>query len=189
MPERRVAEGAWARAEASPSVEAWTAAADAYEAELAGCTDDCADTAYAALLAHKNAFVAEQVVPPPGDAPAPLPPRVQDYVDSLDAFVELADPADPDVAGVKFLAANVLNKWRQPDALARLEEVLREHRGHETSEYAANILLDALLRADRVAEVGALVDELLGDAAFLAGRPQLRETLERLRATIAEATR
>jgi pentatricopeptide repeat protein len=179
-------EGAWARAEREQSAEAWRAAARAYEGELARCAD-CVDAAYAVVLARKNVLLAEPVEPPPGDQPAPLPPRLQAYVDALDAFVDLADPADPDLAGMKFLAASALSKWRQPDALARLEEVLREHRDHETAEYAANLLIDALLRAGRVDEVSALVDELLGDDAFLASRPALRQTLERLRAVIAAA--
>jgi hypothetical protein len=97
----------------------------------------------------------------------------------------MADPADPDVPGLKFLSANMLHKWRQPDALARLEALLREHRGDETAEYATNILLDALLRAGRVAEVTALVDELLGDSAFMAGKDALRQTLEKIRALTA----
>ena len=191
VPARAIAEGAWERAEASPSAEAWGDAATAYEAALPGCTDDCADTAYAVILARKNALAAEPaetLEPPPGDQPVPLPPRVAALVDALDVFAELAEPDDPDVAGVKFLAANVLNRWRQPDALARLEEVLREHRDHETAEYAANVLIDALVRAGRIDEVSALVEELLADAAFLAARPELRATLERLRAVIAEAS-
>jgi pentatricopeptide repeat protein len=187
-PRQAVTEGAWSRGETENTAESWGKAAEAYQVELASCTDGCADTAYVVVLARKNALLAEPLgEPPPGDGPAPVPPALEAYVEALDAFVEIADPADPDVAGVKFLAASALARWRQPDALERLENVLREHRDHETAEYAANILLDALLRAGRVDEVSALVEELLADAAFLASRPELRQTLERLRAVIAEA--
>jgi pentatricopeptide repeat protein len=188
-PRQAVTEGAWSRGEAENTAEAWGKAAEAYEAELATCAEGCADTAYTIVLARKNALLAEPIEPPPGEEPVPVPPAVEALVEALDAFVAIADPADPDVAGLKFLAGNALAKWRQPDALARLEEVLREHRDHETAEYAANVLLDALLRAGRVDEVSALVEELIADDAFLASRPALRQTLERLRAVIAEARR
>ena len=186
-PRHAVTDGAWDRAETEQTADAWAKAADTYQAELATCAEGCADTAYVVVLARKNALLAEPLEPPPGDEPVAVPPAVEALVEALDAFVEIADPSDPDVAGVKFLAGNALHKWRQPDALARLEEVLREHRDHETAEYAANILLDALLRAGRVDEVSALVEELLADGAFLASRRELRQTLERLRAVIAEA--
>ena len=103
----------------------------------------------------------------------------------MDAFVAASEPTDPDHVGAKFLAGNLLRRWRQPDALARLEEVLRAHRDHETAEYAANILLDQLLRQGRVAEVQALVAELLADTAFLAGKDELRATLLRIQQAAA----
>jgi hypothetical protein len=185
-PARSTTMDAWNHAEAVKTAAAWDAVADAYVEERSACDDDCLDVAYTVVLARKNALLAEPIEPPPGTDPVPLPPRVQAVVDALDAYVAMAPSDDPDMPGMKFLAANALRKWRQPDALVRLEDVLRGHRDHETAEYAANILLDALLTAGRAAEVEALVDELLADAAFLAGKDELRATLERIRAIIAQ---
>ncbi|NVB79039.1 MAG: hypothetical protein HOV81_11625 [Kofleriaceae bacterium] len=177
---------AWKAAESAETAQGWDAAAEAYEQELAGCADDCVETAYAIVLARRAALKAEDLAPPPGDEPVPLPPRAQAMVDALDQFVALT-PDDPDAGGFKFLAANVLRKYRQPDALTRLEALLRENRMDQTAEYAANILIDALVQQGRMAEVRALVDELLADAAFIAGKDELRQTLERIRTLLAQA--
>lgn len=175
-----------AAADSADNAESWDAAADAYQQELAMCEVDCADTAYAIVIARRYALKKSDLQPPPGDDPVPLPPRAQAEVDALDQLTALY-PDDPDAAGMKFIAANLLHRYRQPDALDRLEAILRENRNHETAEYAANILIDALLKQGRVAEVGALVDSLLADTAFMAGKDQLRQTLERIRTLIAQA--
>jgi pentatricopeptide repeat protein len=184
-PVSRVAEAVWARAEAANSAAAWDDAAELYLEERAGCTDDCGDAAYAVVLARTNALAAEHPEPPSTDTPVDLPPRARAVVDAIDDYIEQADAADPELPALSFLAANMLARWNHPDALVRLEAILREYRGDETAEYAANILLDALVRAGRIGEVRALVDELLADEAFLAGKDALRATLERLRAVIA----
>ena len=177
---------AWKAAESATTASAWDASAEAYEQELATCTDNCTDAAYAIVLARRQALKLDDLQPPPGDEPVPLSPRAQAMVDALDQFVALT-PDDPDAGGFKFLAANLLKKYRQPDALTRLEPILRENPDHEAAEYAANILLDALLQAGRTAEVRELVDRLLGDPAFMAGKTELRQTLERIRTLIAQA--
>jgi hypothetical protein len=172
----------WAFAEATATAEAWSAAADAYALERARCTEHCSELAYAVVLARKNAMEASGITPPAGDAPADLPPRVQALVDAFDDYVARAEPNDPDAAGMKFLAAATLNRWHQPEALDRFEAILGGDRSDETVEYAANLLLDTLNRAGRYDEMLAWVDALLADTAFLAGKDELRETLEHLRA-------
>jgi hypothetical protein len=176
---------AWARAETRGTAEAWDAAAEAYDQERADCVEDCLETAYAAVLARKNAVLAARLEPPPGDEPVELPPRLRAVVDALDDYVGMTDSLDPDLAGMKFLAASITTRWRQPDAVARLEALLREHPDDPTSEYAANLLLDLLVRADRIAEAKAWVDKLMADEAFLVGKDELRATLERLRGLFA----
>jgi hypothetical protein len=175
----------WAFAEASGTAAAWNAAAESFEEALATCTKDCAKTAYAVMLARRNALGVDPIKPPSPDAPPPaeLPDRVQAVVDSIDQFVALGDPTDPDVGGAKFLAASVMYRWQQQvDAVARLEAILRDHRDLPIAEYAANELLDTLMRANRVTELRAWVADLLADATFLAGKDELRQTLERIRA-------
>ena len=178
---------AWSVAEASNTAASWDVAAEAYARELEDCDDareDCREKVYAIVLARRNAFMAEPIKPPEGDKPVSLPPRVQELVDALDHYAAVGDPDDPDVAGVKFLAANHLRRWRQPDAIERFEAVLRTHPTTEVAEYAANLLLDSLMRQERIEELKVWVARLLGDAAFLAGKPELEETLRRLKATL-----
>lgn len=176
-----------AAADSADSAPGWDATADAYQQELAMCEDDCAATAYAVVIARRYALKkADLPPPPPGTDPVPLPERAQAEIDALDQFAALY-PDDADAGGMKFIAANLLQRYRQPDALERLEAILREYRNEEFAEYAANILIKALLDQNRVAEVGALVNELLTDTAFMAGKDQLRQTLERIRTLIAQA--
>jgi hypothetical protein len=176
---------AWSAAEVAKTTEGWNRAADAYARAREGCVDDCLDAAYAVVLARKNALGADPIQPPQPDEAPPLPPRVKALVDALDDYVKIAPPSDPDVVDMKFLAANALNRWHQDDAVARLEELLREHRDDPVAEYAANMLLDALVRANRIEELKGWVTELLADSTFLAGKDELRTTLEAVRARIA----
>jgi hypothetical protein len=171
----------WSFAEARNTAAGWDAAATAFEQELASCDANCAETAYAILLARKNALLVEPIKPPPGEEPLDLPPRVQAALDASDQYVALGDPDDHDVKGSRFIAASLTYRWRQPDAIDRLIEILKFHRDHPTAEYAANQLLDLLMRADRGDELRQWVGVLLADATFLADKPELRTTLERLR--------
>lgn len=176
---------AWSVAEASHTAASWDAAADAYEREMESCAEDCNETVYAIVLARRNAMLAAPITPPEGDKPVSLPPRVQALVDALDHYAAVGDPNDPDVAGVKFLAANALNKWRQPDAIARFEAVLRDHPTAEVAEYAANLLLHTLMQQERIQELEIWVARLLSDPAFLAGKPELEQTLAQLKTALS----
>lgn len=178
---------AWSSAEAKKTAESWDAAADAYAEERARCTYDCLDAQYAVVLARKNAMAADPLPKPKPDENPPLPPRVKALVDSLDEYVKMAPPSDPDAFDMKFLAANALSAWHQQDSVARLEELLRAHRNEPSADYVANMLLDALVRANRIPELKVWVTELLADSAFLTGKDALRATLEALRAQIAES--
>ncbi len=115
------------------------------------------------------------------------PARATAFVAALDDFVRLAEPTDPELPKMRFLAAATQNRWHRPDALPRLEAILRGDRGDETVEYAANMLLDDLNRSGRYDEMAAWVDELLADGGFMAGKDELCGTLERL--DVALATR
>jgi hypothetical protein len=178
---------AWTRAATAETPEAWDAAAEASEREREGCAVDCLEPAYAAVLARKNALMAQPIEPPAGDDSLDMPPRIKAVVDALDAYMSMAPADDPDLAGMKFLAAHATTKWRQPDAIARLEALLREHRDDPSAEYAANLLLDLLARAERIDDLRAWTEELIADAGFLADKPALRATLERLREMLASS--
>lgn len=179
---------AWSAAEAAKTAEAWDRAADEYARARERCVDDCLDAAYAVVLARKNALSADPIKPPKPEESPPLPARVKALVSALDDYLKIAPPTDPDQLDMKFLAANAINLWHQEDAVARLEELLREHRNDPSAEYVVNMLLDALMRANRVEELKRWVSELLADATFLEGKDQLRSTLETVRVQLAEAS-
>lgn len=178
---------AWSEAEAKKTAESWDAVADAYAKERARCTDDCLDAQYAVVLARKNAMAADALPKPKPDEKPPLPTRVQALVESLDDYLKIAPRSDPDVYDMKFLAANALAAWHQDDAVDRLQELLREYRNEPQAEYVANMLIDALVRENRIPELKALVTDLLADSAFLQGKDALRATILTLQAQIAES--
>ncbi len=157
-------------------------ACESRPAEACNSTNDCLDDAYGLdPRRQRHRLVAERRLDRLGDQPV-LAGEHDRVIDALDGYVAMADPLDPDLAGMKFTAASALYRWRQPDAIERLERLLREHRDDPTAENAANQLLDLLMRSERIAELRMWVAELLADEAFLAGKEALRETLERLRA-------
>ena len=177
---------AWTAAEKQNTAEMWDAAGDAYERERERCTVNCLDAAYAVILARRNAIKAAPVKPPAGEEPASLPPRVHDLIEAADEYIKRTDASDPDFVGLKFLAANALDQFRQPDAIERLEELLREHRNEANAEYAANMLLAALARTGRIAELKKWVADLLADTAFLEGKPELRQRLEMMKSQMTK---
>jgi hypothetical protein len=176
----------WSFAEASNSRPMWTAIADTAQRELDACKANCREIAYEVVLARNHAVRTSDHQPPPMDAPAePLPPEVEASVAALDAYVASLDAADDEVAPMKFLAAASLWRWRDPSAVVRLESVLRDHRDDATAEYAANQLLDLLMREERIPELRTWVAELSADETFLANKPELRETLAGLTKLLA----
>lgn len=177
---------AWSFADTVDSPTVWTVVAENAQRELAACKTDCREVMYQVVLARNHAVRTSETEPPPMDAPAePMPADVQASVAALDTYVAMLDPADDEVAPMTFLAAASLWRWRDPGAIARLEAVLRDHRDDETAEYAANQLLDLLLREKRFAALRAWTAELSSDETFLANKPDLRETLEHLRQMLA----
>jgi hypothetical protein len=171
----------WKTAASANTPEAWDAAADVYEREAKGCTTDCIDAKFAIVLARRNALSAAALTPLPGDDKPELPERVRALVDAIDDYVAIAPPDDPSVVENKFVAASTMYRWHQDDAVDRLEEMLRIHRYDELAEYCANMLLDELIRRNDVDQMKYWVFELLADARFMAGKDQLRQTLEMLR--------
>ncbi len=174
----------WSTAVAHNTPQAWDAAAAAYASERKTCTDDCVDRAFAVVLARRNALAAAQLAPPQGEDKPPLPPQVRALVDAVDDYVAIAPPDDPTVVENKFVAASALYRWHSDEALERFEELLRIHRYDELAEYAANMLLDQLIRTNNIEQMKYWVYELLGDARFMAGKDELRRTLEALRERI-----
>lgn len=171
----------WSTAAANNTVEAWNAAAATYTRDRKTCANDCNDRAFAVVLARRNALAAAKLEPPPGVDRPPVPPEVRALVDAVDDYVAIAPPDDPTVVENKFVAASALYRWHSNEALDRLEEMLRIHRYDELAEYSANMLLDMLISTNNIDQMKYWVYELLGDARFMAGKDELRQTLEMLR--------
>jgi hypothetical protein len=175
-------------AEASRTSAAWSAVADGYATELATCSPtsaECRELGYQVVLARYKVIDAGAINPPPGDDPVPIPPEVEAHLAAIDAYRAMLDPTDPEASKMTFLGAAALWRWRQDAAIPRLAAVLRDHRDDETAEYAANQLLDLLVRTNRTHQLQFWVAELAADETFLQGKPELREALERLRILLA----
>ncbi len=174
-------------AESQNTPAAWTAVADGYAQELATCTTDCRGIAYQALLARKQAVKAANLPKPEGEdwTPVAMPPEVRASLQATDAYIAMLDPSDDELAPLKFLAASSLWRYRQDDAIARLEEILRDYRYGPTAEYAANQLLDALMRQNNIEKLRTWYADLSADETFLADKPQLRATLEQIKQALA----
>jgi len=176
---------AWKDAEQAATAERWDEAAERYGDVVKDCTApslECRDVAYKAALARGHAARLEGIPKPTlAGSPIPMPARTQAVADAADRFIELAGPDDPEVPGMRFLAAASYSRYGWDDtALPRFEAVLRSHPTHDVAEYAANLLLDTLNRAQRYDELRLWTKVLLADEALLAAKPQLRALLQRL---------
>jgi hypothetical protein len=180
-----VAETAWTAAEASPTPELWDAAADHFARAIASCHGHphCVELAYAECLARANAVRIEDAAIPEGEAPVPLPPRVDAMVDAMDRFVDLA-PDSEEAPGMRFLAARTYWKHRHLNdaTIARLEVLVFAPEPVEVTEYSINLLLDTLIRLDRIDDLRRVVDRLLADHARIAAFPDIVARLQQLRA-------
>ena len=182
------AEVMWSRAASEPNPrlqpERWAQAAQAFTA-LGRASD--------AVLAWKNAL---DVDPRPSVQAGAIdllassrakatvqaiPAREQAALVALQTYRgSLTDPEE--MARTLFLEATLDRRFgHDEDALPLLVELLDQHRAHETAEPAANMLLDSLVRLQRLDEVLQLVDKLAADARFLDGKLALQANIKLLR--------
>lgn len=169
-------------AESAQEPLAWTAVADAYARELEVCPSECQSLAREVVEARLHALQSIRRQP---HGEQPVPPELDAAVAAIDDYVARLDSTDADVAPMKHTAASALWRYRQDDALPRLEEILRDHRDDETAEYAANRLLHLLLHRNRLDELRFWMTELSSDETFLADKPDLQATLAQLRELVA----
>jgi hypothetical protein len=176
-----------ADAERIDTPAAWSSVATSLAAKLDACTRDCKDLAHDLVQSSSKAVRALPTPPHSDDewTALPVPAEVDVFVARVDRYVQMLEPTDHDTAPMKFFAGSALWRYGQDASLARFEEVLRAHRNTEVAEYAANMLLDALMRAGRTDELRDWVRELVADHAFLADKPDLQATLTRLSTLLA----
>lgn len=161
------------RAAAAPSAAAWEAAARAF-GRVAG-----REAARAAVEAWRQVLTLD-----PGDPEAGMTGRDEAVVD---AYLHLADlQTGDDRALALFLAGKYL--WRRGEsgrAERLFDRIVEKHPNATTAEYAANLLLDSLIRRRAYDDVETAVDLMLANKPLLAGRPELSETLRRIQAAAA----
>ncbi|HEY5925887.1 MAG TPA: hypothetical protein VIV11_29570 [Kofleriaceae bacterium] len=194
------AEKLWQAAAAEPDQRlastAWEAASEAFfaiararklpQAELA-------DAAFAGLLALKNALnVDPRVRTDPRTSaedfakvptPKPIPPREAKMLEGFVTYLSVDSTSD-EAIGVKFLRANILRRWNHfAEATPIYLEILERHRTHEVAEYSANLLLDTYNRQQNYVALVELAERLAADTAFMAAKPDLADTVRKIRIT------
>lgn len=147
------------------------------------------EAAYAAVLGWKNALAVDpRVKAPPIDTsgkeekipePQPIPERELKMLDAFDVYIKyIKDPKDDELVGMKFLKANIYRRYNHFDkAQPIFEDIIKNHKEHETAEYSVNLLLDALNKWQKYDEMIKWVDILIEDKKFLEGKDDLAERL------------
>ncbi len=196
------AELLWSRAESEKQprlqTELWENAAVAFtDVVKTGKVDQklMKDSAYAAVLGWKNALnvdprVKQQVADEDTKdqskkpEPKPIPEREQKMLGAFDIYINyIKDPKDDELVGMKFMKANIYRRYNHFDeAIPIFEDILKNHRQHETAEFSANLLLDIYNRQQKFDELGALADKLDADKPFLEGKDDLKQRLAQIKA-------
>ena len=196
------AELSWLRAELTKDARAqtqrWEDAAAAFTAVVstgkldAHLTHESAD---AAMQAWMRALAVDPRVfaePTPKEAedrykvvpkPRALGERDAKLLAAYDIYIaHVTDPHDDELVDVKFLRAKLLYRYDHlPEAIAGFEDILANHRDHDTAEFAANLELDSYNVLQRYDDMFALATRLESDAKFLAGKDRLVGVLKTLR--------
>jgi tetratricopeptide (TPR) repeat protein len=198
------AELLWSRAEAEKNprlaTEMWETAANAFTEVVKTNKVDAKlkkESAYAAVLGWKNALnvdprakqeVADEDKEGGKDddklgAAKPIPPREQKMIDAFDVYIKyITDPKDSERVGMMFMKANIYRRFNHYDlSTPILQDILQNHRDHETAEFSANLLLDQYRRQQDYDSLVALADKLEADKAFLEGKDDLKERLAQIK--------
>ena len=193
------AELLWSRAESEKNprlaTEMWEKAADQFTAVVKANKVDAKlkkESAYAAVLGWKNALnvdprakqeVADEDKEVGKDdkkaEPKPIPEREQKMIAAFDVYIKyITDQKDPERVGMMFMKANIYRRYNHFDeSTPILQDILTNHRDHETAEFSANLLLDQYNRQQNYDALVALADKLTADKAFLEGKDDLKERL------------
>jgi tetratricopeptide (TPR) repeat protein len=155
------------------------------------------EAAYAAVLGWKNALnvdpramsQAESEDDPKDNdkipQPKPIPEREQKMLAAFDVYIDyIKDPKDAELVGMKFLKARTYRNYNQFDkATPIFEDILDHHRGHESAEFSANLLLYTYEVTQQYDKLLALADKLSKDTKFLDGKDKLKEVIATIKAT------
>jgi TolA-binding protein len=189
------AELLWSRAdlERDPrrKTQAWELASEAFTRVVKRHAVDAKTlqvSAYAAVLGWKNALDIDPRPPRPVEtaeeiekvyatipAELPIPPREQKMIDAFELYITyITDPNDAELVGMKFLEADTYRRYNHfAQAVPLFQDILAHHRGHDSAETAAQMLLDIYNRMQRYDAMLALADSLAADKTFLTGKDAL----------------
>ncbi len=148
------------------------------------------ESAYATVLAWKNALTNDPTpAPPPPTDPAapkakqPIPEREQKMLASFKTYAAtIKDRKADELAEMKFLEARIY--WRYghlDDAIHRFESIVTDFPDNEVTEYAANLLIDSLNQQGKHDVMLKWVDRLLEQKRLVDNHPELKETLNKLK--------
>lgn len=151
------------------------------------------EAAYASVLGWKNALAVDpstKAPPSPTEAelaklppPQEIPSREQKMIEAFDIYIDyVKDPKDDELVMMKFLKARIFWRYNHFDkAIPLFEDIIENHLDHETGEWAANLLLDTLNRAQRHQEMLRWVEILSTKKEFLEDKEDLAERLAELK--------
>ena len=185
------AETAWTDATAANTAEAWDLAAELFARARDACSRDCAEIAYATVLARSNALKADPALVHRGEKPVtpqPMPERVEAFVDAADAYVATAAPGDDDAIGISFLAGQQYNNYGYVDeSTTRFASIVFASPTHDVALYSANLMLDAFNRSERYDDLLRWARDLQANSELMAAHTELAELVAAILARAARA--
>jgi tetratricopeptide (TPR) repeat protein len=122
------------------------------------------------------------IAAPPKQLPVadPIPPDEQATLARLEKIGDA--PAADDRARAKIARAAIYrNHGHHDEAMAILADVVKRERDSNAAELAADLWLDSLVRLHRFDVALEVVDRLVADKPFLAGKPTLQRNVDFLR--------
>ncbi|MEO8699629.1 MAG: hypothetical protein ABI867_06275 [Kofleriaceae bacterium] len=186
---RLYAEASWVLAEresdARVSADRWEATATAF----AAITRDVS-ASHLAVLAWMNAQAIDLATiggsvdatkPTPPQAASPLVPRDAALVTAVEVLATL-DPKHGDLGWMRFVEAAIYRRASQHDQAARiLYALVASHPDAATAEQVAILAIDSYIKLQQLDTMLLLADRLAADPRYLAGKPELRRTVEYVR--------
>ncbi len=164
-----------------------------------GDRDPLAEAAYASVLAWQKALsietatesvqTEEQADVKKCTRPEPLAitENEKKMISAFDVYIKyITDPKDKNLVEIKFFKARIYWRTRHFDEAVELfDDLLTKHRGHDTSEFAANLILDSLNRSCRFKDLTKWATKILelDGGKFVADKDVLRQTSEGIKRT------
>jgi tetratricopeptide (TPR) repeat protein len=123
------------------------------------------ESAYAAVLAWKNALAIDDTGAPPVDhkslKPVDIPAHWKKMLAAFDTYIKYV-PDSPELPKIRYRKARVYYEHNHFEEAARyFQEVVDKHPNDELAIYSANLLLDAYNAAGKPKEVIKMVDRFL----------------------------